>query len=500
MIAVKALARSAVFPCLTGLFAASGQAPLNFWWLALPSLSYLAFHVAQAADVRTRLWRGWCGGAGYFMATLFWIVDPFMVDAAQDGWMAPFALVLMAGGMALFWLLAAFIAGLGRTHATRAIGFAAGLAATDLLRSYALTGFPWALVGHIWIATPIAQMAAYVGPIGLSALTMTLALFPALGTTVRQRFMGLSGSVIVLVAVWGLGLMRLGFPDAARPEPIRVRLVQPNATQSLKWDPGMWGTFIDWQMQATAAPADLPLDLIVWPETAVPYLLNEAGDLIGEAVDKAGGVPVAMGIQRAEGTRYFNALVATDEFGAVRVVYDKHHLVPFGEYMPFGDQLAAIGITAFAARDGNGYTAGAGAVVLDLGPAGKILPLICYEAVFPQDLRAAPERADWILQITNDGWFGNLAGPYQHLAQAQLRAIEQGLPLMRVANTGVTAAIDAKGRVLKTLPLNTEGWMDMDVPQALSPTAYARSGDLPATMGLGGCILVLALARRKRTG
>ena len=192
--------------------------------------------------------------------------------------------------------------------------------------------------------------------------------------------------------------------------------------------------------------------------------------------------------------------MATDEFGAVRAVYDKHHLVPFGEYMPFGDQLAVIGITAFAARDGNGYTAGTGAAVLDLGAAGKVLPLICYEAVFPQDLRAAPERADWILQITNDGWFGNLAGPYQHLAQAQLRAIEQGLPLMRVANTGVTAAIDAKGRMLKSLPLNTEGWMDVDVPQALLPTFYAQWGDLPATMGLGGCLLGLALTRRKRSG
>ena len=500
MIAVKVLARSAVVPAVAGLCAAAGQAPLDFWWLALPALSFLTFHVAEAADARARLWRGWCGGAGYFAATLFWIVEPFMVDPAKDGWMAPFALIFMAGGMALFWLMAAMIAGLGRGPANRAFGFAAGLAATDLLRSYVLTGFPWALVGHFWIATPVGQMAAYVGPTGLSALTMTLAVFPTLGKTARQCLAGIAVSGLVLATIWGIGLMRLGSPEGPRPEPIRVRLVQPNATQSLKWQPGMWDVFLDRQMQATAAPQDKPLDLVIWPETAVPYLLEDAGDVIDEAVGRSGGVPVVMGIQRAEGARYFNSLMATDAFGAVRAVYDKHHLVPFGEYMPFGDLFAQVGIHAFAAREGNGYTAGAGAAVLDLGRAGKVLPLICYEAVFAQDLRAAPERADWILQITNDGWFGNLAGPYQHLAQARLRAIEQGLPLMRVANTGVTAAIDAKGRVLNSLPLNSEGWLDVEVPPSLAPTPYARWGDLPATLLLAVSILALALRRRARSG
>ncbi len=500
MTAIKVLVKSAVFPGVAGLLAASGQAPLDFWWLALPALSFLTYQVAQAADARARLWLGWCGGAGYFAATLFWIVEPFMVDSAQDGWMAPFALAFMAGGMALFWLLAAAIAGLGSGPAGRATGFAVGLAATDLLRSYVLTGFPWALVGHIWINTPVAQAAAIVGPIGLSILTMFLALVPALGKNRRSGFVGIGVSGVVLASVWSFGHMRLAEPEGARAEPIRVRLVQPNATQRLKWQPGMWGMFIDRQMAATEAPADQPLDLVIWPETALPYLLADAGDLIDEAIRRSGGVPIALGIQRAEGERFYNALVATDENGAVRAVYDKHHLVPFGEYMPFGDQLARIGITAFAARAGNGYTAGAGAAVLDLGRAGKVLPLICYEAVFPQDLRAAPERADWILQVTNDGWFGNLAGPYQHLAQAQLRAIEQGLPLMRVANTGVTAAIDAKGRILDSLPLNTEGWFDIDVPRSLAPTLYVRWGDLPATMLLAASVLALALRKRARSG
>lgn len=494
----RAALRSAVWPAVTGLLAAAGQAPLGLWWLAVPGLSLLTLHVAKARTARARLWRGWCAGVGYFTGTLFWIVEPFMVEAAHDGWMAPFALAGMAGGMALFWMLAGGLAGLGRGRAGRAFGFAVGLAATDLLRSYALTGFPWALAGHIWIGTPVAQAAAWIGPIGLSVLTMALALAPVLGAEPWQRLTGGAAAFLALLVLWELGDLRLAAPDQTA-HPVRVRLVQPNATQSLKWLPGMWDTFVDRQMQATSAPAAKPLDLVIWPETALPYLLEDAADLIAEAVSRSGGVPVVMGIQRAEGPLIFNSLIATDGTGAVRAVYDKHHLVPFGEYVPFGDLLADFGVTAFASSSGHAYTPGSGATVIDLGPAGKILPLICYEAAFPQDLRAAPIRADWILQVTNDGWFGNLSGPWQHLAQSRLRAIEQGLPLMRVANTGITAAIDPRGRIIDSLPMNSVGWLDVDVPAPLPATLYSRTGDWPATMVLIGGILTLGLRRRKRT-
>lgn len=477
---------------LAGLLAASGQAPLGLWPLTLLALGWLTLGQARADGWRDRLWRGWAAGAGYFAGTLFWITEPFMVDAAKDGWMAPFALIFMAGGMALFWMLAAAVAGLGRSPPERAFGFAVGLAATDLLRGYIFTGFPWALVGHVWISTPVAQWAAFVGPVGLSILTMALALLPVAAGRVTAARAGLA--LLLLAGLWMGGVARLAQPEAPRAPSVQVRLVQPNATQALKWQPGMWDVFVDRQMAANAAPAEKPLDLIVWPETSVPWLLEDAGVVFDEAQAASGNVPMVLGIQRAEGPRYFNALVALDRAGALIASYDKHHLVPFGEYIPFGDVMARFGISAFAAQAGNGYSAGLGVRVLDLGRAGKVLPLICYEAVFPQDLRAA-ERADWIVQITNDSWFGNLAGPWQHLAQARLRAIEQGLPLLRSANTGITAVIDAKGRVLQSLPLNVEGWLDADVPPAMAATPYARLGDLPATMLLCGGILVL-LRRR----
>jgi apolipoprotein N-acyltransferase len=414
--------------------------------------------------------------------------------------MAPFALLLMAFGMALFWAGAAGVAGFGRTRGTRAFGFALGLSATDLLRGYIFTGFPWALVGHIWIDTPMMQTAAYVGAAGLTALTTLAVALPFLGGGLAGRAGLAAAAGVALGGLWVAGEARLGRAEAARDPAIRVRLVQPDADQRLKWRADMWRLFLDRLLVATAAPAERPLDLIVWPETAVPFLLERSGEFLsGELAAAARGVPVATGVQRAAGARYFNSLAVIDGRGAVTAIYDKWHLVPFGEYIPVADLAARFGLAAFAAQDGYGYSAGPGARVLDLGRAGKVLPLICYEAVFPQDLNAAPERADWVLQITNDGWFGKIAGPYQHLAQARLRAVEQGLPLLRAANTGVTAVIDAKGRILQALPLGAEGFFDADVPPALPPTPYSRWGDLPVTILLGAAILVLGSRRGRQS-
>lgn len=481
---------------LAGVAVAAGQAPWGLWWLALAGLAAVTLFVARADGVGRRAWIGWAAGVGYFAATLSWIVEPFLVTPEQDAWMAPFAVVFMAGGMALFWAAAGAIAGIGRGGREGAAGFALGLAVADLARSYLFGGFPWALVGHMWVGTPVAQAAAVVGPVGLTAITAAAVALPMAVRGAVLRPFAAAFAVAGIGALWAAGQARLDAPVPPRIPAITVRLIQPNATQALKWKDDMWRVFLDRLMEMTAAPAEAPLDLIVWPETAVPYLLDHSDGLFPELMDLSGGVPVAVGIQREEGLRFFNSMVVTDRAGNVTQIYDKYRLAPFGEYMPGGDLIAGLGITAFAAREGNGYTPGPGPRVLDLGPAGKVLPLICYEADFPQDLNAAPERADWILQITNDGWFGAFSGPYQHLAQMRLRAIEQGLPFLRSANTGISAVIDAKGRVLASLPLDTQGKIDAVVPPALAPTFYARHGDLPTTVALGTGVLLLILRRR----
>ena len=469
---------------LGGLVAA-GQAPLGLWWIALPALAGVVWLGAGQRWAASVAWIGFAAGFGYALAGMFWIVEPFMVEAKVYGWMAPFALILMAAGMGVFWALGFGLgAQLGPGPGRRALGIALGMAASDALRSYVFTGFPWILIGHIWIGTPVAQAAAFVGPLGLSLITMGVAAAPAMAGSLRgRRGAGLLGVALVsLGAIWFGGTVRLAAPVAPRAVPIHLRLVQPNAAQNLKWLPQYRMKFFDRLLRLTSSapkPGTPKPDLIIWPETAVPFLLDRPGQGLELSAQAAGGVPIAMGIQRSEGTRYYNALAVIGPDASVRDVYDKSHLVPFGEYMPFGDFLARFGITAFASQVGNGYSAGAGEKLLDLGALGKVAPLICYEAIFPQDLMHFPSRPDWILQVTNDAWFGTLSGPYQHLAQARLRAIEQGLPLARDANTGVSALIDAKGRVLAHLGMDRAGVLDVTLPPSLRATLYSRLGDGP---------------------
>ncbi len=474
-----------------GAVMASGQAPLGFWPLTLAALAALTLLLAGERNRRSAALVGWFGGAGYFALALSWIFEPFLIDAARDGWMAPFAVVLMAFGMGLFWAFAGFLSALPVGHARRSLAFATALAGVELARGYVLTGFPWALVGHVWIGSWPAQVASLIGPSGLTLMTTLAVALP-----VAFRWKGAVAGAMILVAAAGFGWWRLQQPEPQAPG-LTLRLVQPNADQATKWQPGMARMLFDRQLTFTAA--EPRPDAVIWPETAVPYLLEESEGALIEMAEAAQGVPVLAGIQRGEGWRFWNSLVVVAADAGVQAVYDKHHLVPFGEYIPFGDTMDRLfGITAFAAQQGNGYSEGPGAAVLDLGALGKVLPLICYEAVFPQDLRAAPERAGWILQITNDAWFGTLTGPYQHLAQARLRAIEQGLPLVRVANTGVSALVDAKGRILDELPLGVAGYKDVALPGSLTATPFATFGEFPVLLLLAGLALGLLLARRPR--
>ena len=495
-------ARTLALAAALGALVAGGQAPLGLWWLALAALAGVLALAAAAAGPLRAGWTGFAAGCGYGAAAMFWIVEPFLVDTARDGWMAPFALALTAAGMGLFWAFATALgaAAGGASRGRRLLALAFGFAASDLLRGYLFTGLPWALLGHVWIGTPVMQLAALAGPVGL---TLVLALPAAaiagvLGGGLRRGRAGLpalAAAGAALALGWGWGAARLAEPAPVPARAATIRLVQPNATQALKWQPEFVRSFFYRQLELTAAPAATRPDLIVWPETAVPFLLDDPGvglDLITEA---AAGVPVALGIQRRDGARYFNSIAVLGASGDLAALYDKFHLTPFGEYIPFGDALAKLGISALAAQQGNGYTAGSGARVLDLGALGQVQPLICYEAVFPQDLRAAPSRPDWLLQVTNDGWFGALAGPQQHLAQARLRAVESGLPLARAANTGVSAMIDARGQVLASLPLNSAGFLDAALPGALPATPYARAGDWPV-LALIATVLVLLGALR----
>lgn len=505
---MRGLAGSAGLAVLGGLGAALGQAPWGLWPVALAGLAALALAVARAPGLRAAFGLGWLGGLAMFALALVWIVEPFFIEPERHAWMAPFALGLMAAGMALFWGAAGWLAAwLARPGPGLAWAFGLALTGAEALRGHLLGGFPWAMPGHVWIDTPLAQLAALGGALALTGLALALAAGLAALALAPRRATALAAALpLALAAVgwaWGQGQL-------ARPMPpdrdLRLRLVQPNAAQALKWDPAFAEMFFFRHLDLTAAPpADgRAPDLVLWSETAVPFFLDAPGAGLAMAAEAAGGAPLVLGIQRrgrgADGVlRYHNSLAVIDAAGEPGAVYDKHHLVPFGEYIPWLGPLAdRPGFEWLAAFTGSallGYTPGPGPVLLDLGAAGRALPLICYEAVFPRHLRT-PERPDWVMQLTNDAWFGEHSGPFQHLALARLRAIEQGLPLVRVANTGVSAVIDGRGRLRAELGLGMTGALDADLPAPLPPTAYARTGDLPWHLGLIVALAGLALRRR----
>ncbi|MEM9320324.1 MAG: apolipoprotein N-acyltransferase [Pseudomonadota bacterium] len=459
--------RGAGLAICAGLLAGMGQAPFDFWQLGILGFAGGIWLVAEA-DRPARM--AWLFGISYFALCLNWIVEPFLVDAARHGWMAPFALLAMSGGLALFWLAAGWIADHSRWPAA---AFAAGLVVVEGARAYVFSGFPWAHPGHILIDTPALALAGFAGPHGLTILVLAVTALLALLVQAGRRIATIGA---FLAITGGLALSPTPEPRPLPENAAQIRLIQPNAAQDLKWRADMIPIFFERALSLTQGG---PIDLIVWPETALPVLLQDSAAARQAIAEAAGGAPVVVGVQRLQDGQPRNALALLSPSGDVVATYDKHRLVPFGEYVPLRGLAARAQIGGLAAVLGGGYWPGSGPQSLDLGPElGRAFLMICYEAIFPQYLRQI-ERPDWQLHLTNDAWFGTFSGPYQHLALARLRAAESGLPVLRAANTGISAVIDGHGHILASLPLGSEGALDAVLPPALPPTYYTRWGDAP---------------------
>lgn len=457
-----------------------GQVPFAFPLVAVAAL-VAVFMLAERGGAGFSA--GWAFGAGYFALTLHWITEPFLVEPERTGWMAPFALVVAAAGLALFWGIAFWLAQRLRLGS---LGFAVLWTGAEVLRSLAFTGFPWVLIGHIWSETPLAQLAGFTGVHGLTLLTLGVAAVVANPRTGALRV--LAPSLLVAGAVF---LDPGPAPDPGVGAPV-VRIVQPNIPQHEKWDPALVPDHLERMLRLSSG--ETPADLVVWPETAPAEFLEWAGPTLNTAARVAGGTPIATGIVRSdEQGEIFNSLVVTDAVGNVVSIYDKAHLVPFGEYMPFRNLLGRWGLRGLAEFQGQGFSSGPGAALIDVPGVGLARPLICYEGIFAEEIGS--ERPLFLLLVTNDAWFGDWAGPRQHLSLARLRAIEQGLPLVRSANTGISAMIDGKGRILASLPLNQTGAINTLLPSALPPTLYSQTGDWPVLV-LNGLLALWALLRR----
>ncbi|NSX55919.1 apolipoprotein N-acyltransferase [Sulfitobacter sp. 1151] len=473
---------------LFGGIASLGHPPFDLTILTFLGLIAAFAMYGLTTTARDAALVGWAFGAGFFVTTLHWIIEPFMVDIARHGWLAPFAMFFLCGGLAIMYAIAF---GVARWLSPNRLVLVMTLTVTEVLRAYLFTGFPWAMQSYAWVDSILGQSAAWIGPHGLNTLIFMMA---ALLSFRQSKFsIPFWGSTAGLVAVCAITLWpapKGPMADASAPV---VRLIQPNAEQHLKWDPAMMPVFYNRQLDFTSA--DNPVDLVVWPEIAVPFWLHEAGRPLEQISQAARGATVVLGIQRTENQRFYNTLIAANSDGHIMGQYDKGHLVPFGEFMPAASFLAQFGIYGLAANQDGGFAHGSGPGLVDLGPLGLAMPLICYEGIFPHLVNGAPNRADFLLMITNDAWFGKFSGPYQHLAQARMRAIEQGLPMVRVANTGVSAMIDARGHIIDHIPLGQAGYLDVALPPKLTRTLYNRTGDLPLFLVL--CLALAALAATK---
>ena len=367
------------------------------------------------------------------------------------------------------------------------LALAGWIGLAEVARSLLFTGFPWALLGHVWIGTPIAQLAGFVGPFGLTAVTLAAATCLALAPRRPLAVIPLLG----LPVLW-LTLDPGPLPSAPEAGPL-VRIVQPAVPQDEKWSAGAAAQFADLLALSAAEP---PAALTVWPETALPWVIDlEATPDLAALADLPGAV--ATGVVRWQDERYFNSLAVFGAGGGLAARYDKWHLVPFGEYLPAGALLSRIGLRGLAEFLPGGFSTGTGPATVEIPGIGPASALICYEGIFAEEVNAVRTRPRLLLLVTNDAWFGTRAGPQQHFAQGRLRAIEQGVPMVRAANTGISGVIDGRGRVVASLGLGEKGALVAPLPPALAPPLYSRTGDWPAIVLLGVVALGAALTFRR---
>ena len=497
---------------LAGALAALSLPPAGLWpvlFIAFPALVWMmdgaaGGHAGAGARARAGFWLGYAFGLGWFGASLPWIGAAFLVDAERFAWLLPLAVTAMPAGLALFWGLAgAFSAALWRAGPGRIVLLAAAWTLAEGLRGTILSGFPWNLPAHgISNLLAISQTASLTGIYGLSFLVVLWASAPALaadepisraGRAARLIAAGLIAASLAASAIYGLfRLHEGGLPEGG---PI-VRIVQPNIPQREKWKPANRARIFRLLLNLSARPdaKGRTPKIIIWPESAVPFLLDESPAALKAIARmlKPGQILLTGAIRRDRKTgRHFNSLLAIDDEGRVIATYDKRKLVPFGEFLPLAGVLEPLGIRKLVTLPG-GFQRGRSDSPILLPGAPSVRVLICYEAIFPS-LARGEKRPGWLLNITNDAWFGHSAGPWQHFAMARFRTIETGLPLVRAANTGISAVVDAMGRIIGRMALEKRGVLTLPLPAAGPPALAARIGVFPVMVSMLLVISIIAL-------
>jgi apolipoprotein N-acyltransferase len=515
--------KRAAIALIAGALSSLAMAPFNAWPILFLTFPVAVWLIDGAAAGK---WRGapaaaiagWWFGVGYFVPGLYWIGDAFLVDAKTFAWLLPAAVLGLPAYLALFTALGFALARLlWRPDGYRVLALAVALTISEWLRGHLLTGFPWNAFGYA-LTEPLAlaQSISLIGLWGLTLFAVAIFASPAVlidgGADAKRRWAAPAAALGVLLAMSILGGIRLNLSPTRLVDNVRLRIMQPDLPQDARFNYAakaeVMQKYLTLSDRSTGPKSTGVRDtsLLIWPESAFPFFLSREADAMAQIADllPKGTILLTGAVRPPELppgrriTRAYNSIYAIDHDGGILAVYDKLHLVPFGEFLPYQNWMEKIGFVQLTKVQG-GFLAGAARHNIELPNAPPALPLICYEAIFPDEIDVGANRPGWMLNLTNDGWFGISTGPYQHLQQARMRAIEQGLPLVRAANTGISAVIDPLGRVVAQLGLGVEGVLDSGLPAPIAPTVYARVGELPAAV-LVALAMMLVLLRRRPVG
>jgi apolipoprotein N-acyltransferase len=514
-----------------GAVSVLAMAPFDAWpvlFLTFPALVWLVdgAGVGRFGGITTAAVTGWWFGFGYFLAGLYWIGYAFLVDAPTFGWLLPIAVIGLPAVAAIYMALGLALARMLWMRGTmRIFSLAIALTVSEWLRGHLFTGFPWNALGYALTAPlPLAQAVSIFGIWGYTFVAVAVFASPATLTDdpaeTRRPWLPLALSAAVLIALGGFGAWRLERTPTRLVDGVHLRIMQPNLQQDIRFNYNarheVMSRYLALSTRAAAQPSTPPspdsqapalgdTTLLIWPESPFPFFLMREADALAQIASlltpKAVLITGAMRLADPDNpaqSGVYNSIYVIDHSGSVAAVYDKVHLVPFGEYLPFEQILERIGLEELTEQRG-GFLAGDRHRLVAVPNAPDALPLICYEVVFAGEVRPEGKRPGWIVNVTNDGWFGISTGPYQHFQQARVTAIELGLPLARAANTGISGVVDPVGRVINSLPLGEEGVVDSGLPRAIGATIYARFGDMPAGL-LVGIVLIAVLRRRVRAG
>ncbi len=514
--------RRALIAILAGAASTLAMAPINFWpamFVTFPLLVWLLDGAAEArwGGIGAGFVIGWWFGFGYFLAGLYWIGNAFLVDAKTFGWLLPFAVTALPAGLAVFSGLGLALARLLWTSGPwRILTLAAALSAAEWLRGHVFTGFPWNAFGYaLTTPLPLAQSVSLFGIWGLTFIAVAVFASPAVladepGKT-RRRWMPVLCAGLALFALAAFGAFRLSRNPTEIVAGVRLRLMQPNIPQDERFNynakPQIMSRYVALSESRGGANGSGLRDIthLIWPESAFPFFLTREPDALAaianmlapDTVLITGAASLAERVPGRSGLRAYNSVYVIDHSGTILASYDKLHLVPFGEYLPFQDALERLGLTQLTKVQG-GFLPGERRRKITVPGAPDLLPLICYEIIFPGEAVPKGERPGWLVNVTNDAWFGMSAGPYQHFQQARVRAIEEGLPLVRAANNGISAVVDPVGRIIGSLPLGQEGVLDAPLPGPVVSTTYASTGDLLFLIVFGATMFASGVVRLRK--